>query len=142
MPHSHLQSYQSQTKSGFLQRYPQWGTQTKVLNHNGHDHRLVHLRGVRKMCVYCQLHKIKTKSGWWVYTRYKCDMCDAPLCTTTSERDCFELYHKMMSGITTSSDNPSISSPLLSPFDEPVVTFSPGQQNLAKLTLNTRGQTF
>ncbi|XP_033752967.1 uncharacterized protein LOC117336493 isoform X17 [Pecten maximus] len=58
------------------------------------QHRLVHLEGQKKLCVYCQLNNIKTKSGWWVYTWYKCEGCEVPLCNTTSERDCFLLYHR------------------------------------------------
>lgn len=42
-------------------------------------------------CAFCTMCKIKTKSGWRVYTRYKCAGCDVPLCT--KHRDCFLLYH-------------------------------------------------
>lgn len=56
----------------------------------------VNMQGVRKGCVYCQLTKSKTRSGYWVYTRYKCGECEVPLCMPTAERDCFQLYHKYL----------------------------------------------
>ncbi|KAJ8299397.1 hypothetical protein KUTeg_023457 [Tegillarca granosa] len=46
----------------------------------------------RKLCVHCQANKTKTKSGWLVYTTYKCNACDVPLCTV--ERACFDNYHQ------------------------------------------------
>lgn len=58
-------------------------------------HRLVHNEGYKyRLCVHCQFNKIKTKSGWRVYTHFKCEKCNVPLCT--QKRDCFLLYHKLI----------------------------------------------
>lgn len=62
----------------------------------GAGHIPINMMGVRKGCVYCQLTKSKTRSGYWVYTRYKCKECEVPLCMPSAERDCFQLYHKYL----------------------------------------------
>lgn len=62
----------------------------------GAGHVPVNMMGVRKGCVYCQLTKSKTRSGYWVYTRYRCKECEVPLCMPSAERDCFQLYHKYL----------------------------------------------
>lgn len=49
-----------------------------------------------KLCVVCQANKIKTKSGWKVYSRFHCKTCLVPLCI--GERDCYESYHRMLFG--------------------------------------------
>ena len=61
-------------------------------------HRLVpnKANSCRKMCVFCQLNKTKTKSGWLVYSRCKCDVCDVALCKR--ERGCFQNYHNLVFG--------------------------------------------
>lgn len=46
----------------------------------------------KKLCVYCQHYRIKTKSGWRPNTTYKCDICGIALCVG-GERNCFYLYH-------------------------------------------------
>ncbi|XP_063401551.1 uncharacterized protein LOC134685596 isoform X13 [Mytilus trossulus] len=63
---------------------------------SGGGHIPVNMMGVRKGCVYCQLTKSKTRSGYWVYTRYKCGECTVPLCMPSAERDCFQLYHRYL----------------------------------------------
>lgn len=45
-----------------------------------------------KPCVCCALNKVKSPKGWYIYTYYKCEACDVPLCK--SKRDCFNLYHQ------------------------------------------------
>ncbi|XP_060086276.1 uncharacterized protein LOC132565629 isoform X6 [Ylistrum balloti] len=98
VPEFHGQVYSSKEQG---KESPNFGVnqqRTGSLYLGGHHHRLAHLQGLRKLCVYCQFNKIKTKSGWWIYTRYKCDGCEVPLCNTTSERDCFMLYHNLMYG--------------------------------------------
>ncbi|XP_021368236.1 zinc finger and BTB domain-containing protein 32-like isoform X7 [Mizuhopecten yessoensis] len=56
-------------------------------------HRLVRNTGTRyKPCVLCQLKKVRTKSGWYVNTYFKCLACDVPLCKSPL-RDCFRQYH-------------------------------------------------
>ncbi|KAJ8298938.1 hypothetical protein KUTeg_022998 [Tegillarca granosa] len=71
-----------------------------------HGHKLVLIDENKaktcKICVYCQTNKVRTKSGWYVYTSYRCEECDVPLCHQKTQRDCFDLYHadisKIMSG--------------------------------------------
>ncbi|XP_033752959.1 uncharacterized protein LOC117336493 isoform X9 [Pecten maximus] len=59
------------------------------------DHKLVYTIDKKyKPCVFCQINKKKTKSGWYAYSYYKCDVCDIPLCK--GSRDCFHLYHKFL----------------------------------------------
>lgn len=70
--------------------------QLRSLGCCGDGHIPVNMQGVRKGCVYCQLTKSKTRSGYWVYTRYRCGECEVPLCMPTAERDCFQLYHKYL----------------------------------------------
>lgn len=45
----------------------------------------------KKLCVFCQFHKVRTKSGYHPYTIFKCELCDIPLCI--GERNCFRCYH-------------------------------------------------
>ncbi|XP_033752942.1 uncharacterized protein LOC117336489 isoform X13 [Pecten maximus] len=60
----------------------------------GLAHRMIHTEGKKlRLCVYCSLNKVKTKSGWYVYTTHKCEACDVPLCQS---RNCFITYHKYM----------------------------------------------
>lgn len=50
-------------------------------------------------CTYCQVHRIKTPSGWRVKTNYKCETCDVALCASeVCERNCFHLHHIEMFG--------------------------------------------
>lgn len=58
------------------------------------SHRLVHVEGVQKPCVYCRDNQNKTKSGWKVYTHYKCEACNVALCKPRYDRLCFALYHQ------------------------------------------------
>lgn len=60
------------------------------------DHKIVYTIDKKyKPCVFCQINKKKTKSGWYAYSYYKCDVCDIPLCKGT--RDCFNRYHRFLS---------------------------------------------
>ena len=72
------------------------------------EHRLVHNEGYKyRLCVQCQFHKIKTKSGWRVYTHFKCEKCNVPLCRDqgAQKRDCFVLYHRCISESGIKSDS-------------------------------------
>lgn len=63
----------------------------------GLEHRLVHNEGYKyKLCVQCQFNKIKTKKGWRVYTHFKCEKCNVPLCKNqgSQKRNCFVVYHQ------------------------------------------------
>ncbi|XP_021368186.1 uncharacterized protein LOC110459952 isoform X7 [Mizuhopecten yessoensis] len=56
------------------------------------NHRAIHTPMMKnKPCAYCLMRQVRTKSGWYVYTTYKCEVCDVPLCT--GQRNCFTLYH-------------------------------------------------
>lgn len=73
----------------------------------GSEHRLVHNEGYKyKLCVQCQFNKIKTKKGWRVYTHFKCEKCNVPLCKNqgSQKRNCFVVYHQTELG-----DNKSVS---------------------------------
>ena len=52
-------------------------------------HQLVHCK--RKRCLNCHLTKTKTVKGWDIFTYYKCELCNVPLCKS---KDCFEMFHK------------------------------------------------
>ena len=50
--------------------------------------------GNQKRCFLCLRTGTKTRSGWDVFTRYKCSQCDVPLCYGGySNRNCFVLFH-------------------------------------------------
>lgn len=53
------------------------------------QHHLVHCK--RKRCLNCYLNKKKTVKGWDIFTYYKCELCNVPLCKT---KDCFEMFHQ------------------------------------------------
>jgi len=64
----------------------------------GEKHKAMLITGTgayKKPCVLCEFHKIRTKSGWYIYSRYKCDICNVALCT--GGRGCFSLYHQYFS---------------------------------------------
>lgn len=66
------------------------------------DHKAVHTTAYKqKRCVYCQMNKVKTRSGWKVLTQYRCSQCEVALCT--GERNCFYFYHKQFLNIDTDS---------------------------------------
>lgn len=60
----------------------------------GGAHRMVSIEGNKlRACALCSLYKIKTRSGWGVYTRHKCEACTVPLCK--GKRDCFQQFHRV-----------------------------------------------
>lgn len=61
------------------------------------EHNLV-FGGEKKVCLMCQFQKRRTKAGWKVYSRHKCDKCDVSLCRSGLAFDCFKLYHEMKPG--------------------------------------------
>lgn len=54
--------------------------------------------GEKKVCVMCQLQHRRTKAGWKVYSRHKCDKCDVALCRSGLMYNCFNLYHQIRPG--------------------------------------------
>lgn len=58
------------------------------------NHRPVRMPGKNnyKVCSLCYSNKIRTKSGYYVYSYYKCSVCDVPLCI--GRRKCFLEYHR------------------------------------------------
>ena len=60
------------------------------------DHPLVHINEKRTQrdCKYCQIHKIKSKSGLRLKTLFKCAKCNVPLCAAqNTDRHCYVLFH-------------------------------------------------
>lgn len=57
-------------------------------------HKIVSIEG-KKYCVMCQHYRTKTKSGWDVQTRTKCCICNVPLCSKKSGRNCFAQFHSL-----------------------------------------------
>ncbi|XP_033752954.1 uncharacterized protein LOC117336493 isoform X4 [Pecten maximus] len=77
------------------------------------NHRAIHTPMMKnKPCAYCLMRQVRTKSGWYVYTTYKCEVCDVPLCT--GQRNCFALYHmdnKLPGQVINNRDNNLLSTP-------------------------------
>uniref|UniRef100_K1QZJ8 Ring canal kelch-like protein n=1 Tax=Magallana gigas TaxID=29159 RepID=K1QZJ8_MAGGI len=49
-------------------------------------HKLMYIPN-RKPCTWCQIKGVKTKSGWYCYASYKCEVCDVPLCKQGRDED-------------------------------------------------------
>ncbi|XP_076114842.1 uncharacterized protein LOC143082833 isoform X10 [Mytilus galloprovincialis] len=56
-------------------------------------HKLVHITGHKRACAYCNILRLKTKSGWAIKSYYKCEACDVCLCK--GKKDCFVRYHEL-----------------------------------------------
>lgn len=55
---------------------------------------IIGMKRKQKDCKYCQIHKIKSKSGLRLKTNFKCATCDVALCCSqNTERHCFILFH-------------------------------------------------
>ncbi|XP_052065431.1 uncharacterized protein LOC127705185 isoform X18 [Mytilus californianus] len=55
---------------------------------------IIGMKRMQKDCKYCQVHKIKSKSGLRFKTNFKCATCDIALCSAQhTERHCFVLFH-------------------------------------------------
>lgn len=76
------------TESMMLEGYGYWNEALHAFK----GHNLVSLYKPRH-CVVCQASKRKTKSGWGVKTRQKCCLCDVPLCSYRTDRNCFYQFH-------------------------------------------------
>lgn len=49
------------------------------------------------LCYFCRVNSLRTKSGYGVLTRHKCETCDTPLCKgQEKERPCFVLFHRAL----------------------------------------------
>ncbi|XP_071122691.1 B-cell lymphoma 6 protein-like isoform X2 [Mytilus edulis] len=60
------------------------------------QHRLVHNQGGRALtCLYCKLTGCKTDKGYSVRSYYRCESCDAALCSSGS-RNCYNLFHEFL----------------------------------------------
>ena len=78
--------------NSFVARYSRDLTWPTLQTSDSKEHRIIQTEGSKyKPCVLCQINKVKTKSGWYVYTYYRCEQCDVPLC---KGRGCFIQYHK------------------------------------------------
>lgn len=55
---------------------------------------IIRIKRIQKDCKYCQVHKLKSKSGLRFKTNFKCATCDIALCSGEhTERHCFVLFH-------------------------------------------------
>ncbi|KAJ8298942.1 hypothetical protein KUTeg_023002 [Tegillarca granosa] len=73
-----------------------WST----LNQEAYDtnHRLVHIKGIKKPCLYCRVNKITTVSGWKVYTFIVCHLFALSTKINTTVENTFEV-EKPMKGL-------------------------------------------
>lgn len=69
------------------------GTDLKFYNEVLPGHRLIRIEGSKKACAYCDIQRLKTKSGWQIKSYFKCLACDIPLCK--SDKECFLRYHEL-----------------------------------------------
>lgn len=61
----------------------------------GHQVVPIGMANEQRDCKYCQKKKIKTKRGWNVKTKFKCDRCNVNLCSgDMTSRNCFVLFHE------------------------------------------------
>ncbi|XP_061182949.1 transcription regulator protein BACH1-like isoform X5 [Saccostrea echinata] len=69
---------------------------SSAVNLHSVQHRLVRNEDYKyKVCFQCHRDKTKTKKGWRVYTHFKCEQCNIPLCTgARGTRRCFEIFHR------------------------------------------------
>lgn len=69
------------------------GTDLKFYDEVLPGHRLIRIEGSKKACAYCDIQRLKTKSGWQIKSYFKCLACDIPLCK--SDKECFLRYHEL-----------------------------------------------
>uniref|UniRef100_A0A8W8NFM9 Uncharacterized protein n=1 Tax=Magallana gigas TaxID=29159 RepID=A0A8W8NFM9_MAGGI len=55
------------------------GTDLKFYDEVLPGHRLIRIEGSKKACAYCDIQRLKTKSGWQIKSYFKCLACDIPL---------------------------------------------------------------
>ena len=75
------------------------GAPINVQQVGSNTHNLV-LIGDRKekRCHLCRILKCKTKAGWDILTKFKCQECDLPLCSgINTPRECFVKFHQQIS---------------------------------------------
>lgn len=64
-------------------------------NIEGHPVVPIGENNMQRDCKYCQKYRIKTKRGWNVKTKFKCETCNVNLCSgDMTSRNCFVLYHE------------------------------------------------
>lgn len=80
-------------------KYPGWKEEVSSEDPNDQEiafmpgHKLVHITGHKRACAYCNILRLKTKSGWAIKSYYKCEACDVCLCK--GKKDCFLRYHEL-----------------------------------------------
>lgn len=72
--------------------YNEFGSFESFIN----SHRLISNDGKKqKNCAFCLYNKTRTRSGYCVLTRHKCEQCNVSLCKGEgTERACFYLFHQ------------------------------------------------
>ncbi|CAC5409666.1 unnamed protein product [Mytilus coruscus] len=64
-------------------------------NIEGHPVVPIGENNMQRDCKYCQKYRVKTKRGWNVKTKFKCETCNVNLCSgDMTSRNCFVLYHE------------------------------------------------
>lgn len=69
------------------------------------EHTLERIENNKKIrCAFCQANKNTTKSGWDLFTKFRCSKCMVPLCTLVlggkrNKRNCFDIYHRQLLGL-------------------------------------------
>lgn len=93
-PHSKVHRKSLPLFGNMPQHWPAAAIPDNTMHAPNISHKLVSTEGKKlRGCAYCNYYKVKTKSGWGVYTRHKCEACNVPLCKKV--RPCFFLYHEM-----------------------------------------------
>lgn len=74
------------------------GSIVKVQQAENTQHTLVVIGDKKeKRCQLCRMMNCKTKAGWDILTRYKCQQCELPLCSgINSGRNCFANFHQQL----------------------------------------------
>ena len=63
-------------------------------NIEGHPVVPIGENNMQRDCKYCQRYKVKTKRGWNVKTKFKCETCNVNLCSgDMTSRNCFVMFH-------------------------------------------------
>ncbi|XP_033753435.1 uncharacterized protein LOC117336857 isoform X24 [Pecten maximus] len=76
------------------------------------DHTLERIENNKKIrCAFCLANKNTTKSGWDLFTKFRCSKCLVPLCTLVyggkrSKKNCFDIYHRQLLGLPMATTQP------------------------------------
>ena len=83
-------------RNGFTSRKQRHGRKGRSINtldvsvHSMGHHKLVRIKGRKRICRFCSSSGVKTPAGRSVETSYRCEFCDIPLCRV---KGCFGRFH-------------------------------------------------